>query len=157
LFSESMAGAGLDPLPGHTPLIEGGDGEHRPDGPYPLVFITPPNHFFLNSTYADMPSNRRSEERPRLEIHPDDARPRGIVDGGRVRVFNERGAVELEARLSDDVRPGVVVSCGLWWGRDAADGRGVNATTPQRLADMGGGATFFSNLVDVIPVAVSAG
>ena len=35
--------------------------------------------------------------------------------------------------------------------------RGVNATTPQRLADMGGGATFFSNLVEVAPAAVSAG
>ena len=152
LLSERMAGLGQDPLPAHTPLVEGGDGEHRPDGPYPLVFITPPNHFFLNSTYANMPSNIRSEGEPRVEIHPDDARERGIRDGDLVRVHNDRGEVQLAARLSDNVRPGVVVSLGLWWNTHSRDGRGVNATTPQRIADLGGGATFFSNLVEVAPV-----
>jgi anaerobic selenocysteine-containing dehydrogenase len=144
-----MARDGHDPLPTHTPLREGGDGEQPPDGPDPLLFITPPNHFFLNSTYANMPSNIRSEQRPCLEIHPEDARSRGILDGDAVRVFNARGDVQLEASLTEDVRPGVVVSRGLWWGRHSPGGHGVNATTPQRLADMGGGATFFSNLVEV--------
>ena len=152
LFSEQMAALGLDPLPNHTPLVEGGDGEHRPEGPYRLVFITPPNHFFLNSTYANMPSNIRSEGGPRVEIHPDDARERGIREGELVRVYNDRGEVHLEARLSHNVRPGVVVSLGLWWNTHSPDGRGVNATTPQRIADLGGGATFFSNLVDVARV-----
>lgn len=149
LYAERMAQDGLDPLPTHTPLSEGGDGEQPPSGAYPLLFITPPNHFFLNSTYANMPSNIRSEQRPRLEIHPEDARTRGILDGDAVRVFNTRGDVQLEASLTEDVRPGVVVSRGLWWGRHSPGGHGVNATTPQRLADMGGGATFFSNLVEV--------
>jgi len=149
LSSERMARDGHDPLPTHTPLTEGGDGEQPPSGAFPLLFITPPNHFFLNSTYANMPSNIRSEERPRLEIHPEDARSRGILDGDAVRVFNARGDIQLEATLTDDVRPGVVVSRGLWWGRHSPGGHGVNATTPQRLADMGGGATFFSNLVEV--------
>src|SRR6185295_18835930 len=86
---------------------------------------------------------------PRLEIHPDDASQRGIAEGELVRVFNDRGIVLLTASLTDAVRPGVVVSRGLWWGRNSRGGHGVNATTPQRLADMGGGATFFSNLVEV--------
>ena len=68
-----------------------------------------------------------------------------------MRVFNDRGEVQLAATLTDDVRPGIVVSRGLWWGRNSPGGHGVNATTPQRLADMGGGATFFSNLVEVSP------
>jgi anaerobic selenocysteine-containing dehydrogenase len=152
-YSDQMSAAGHDPLPVHSPLTEGGDGEHPPEGPYPLIFVTPPNHFFLNSTYANMPSNIRSEAQPRLEIHPDDAGERGIAEGTPVRVFNDRGIVLLTASLTDAVRPGVVVSRGLWWGRNSPGGQGVNATTPQRLADMGGGATFFSNLVEVMPYA----
>jgi len=153
LYSDQMLADGHDPLPTHIPLTEGGDGEHVPDGPYPLIFVTPPNHFFLNSTYSNMPSNIRSEQEPRLEIHPTDASSRGIGDGDTVRVFNDRGDVQLTASLTDAVQPGVVVSRGLWWGKDSPGGRGVNATTPQRLADMGGGATFFSNLVEVRPCA----
>lgn len=156
LFSERMAAMGQDGLPAHTPLVEGGDGEHQPEGQYRLVFITPPNHFFLNSTYANMPSNIRSEGGPRVEMHPDDAHERGIREGDLVRVYNDRGEVHLEARLSHNVRPGVVVSQGLWWGKHSPDGRGVNATTPQRIADLGGGATFFSNLVDVAPLGRAA-
>jgi len=153
LYSDQMLADGHDPLPTHIPLTEGGDGEHVPDGPYPLIFVTPPNHFFLNSTYSNMPSNIRSEQEPRLEIHPTDASSRGIGDGDTVRVFNDRGDVQLTASLTDAVQPGVVVSRGLWWGKHSPGGRGVNATTPQRLADMGGGATFFSNLVEVRPCA----
>jgi anaerobic selenocysteine-containing dehydrogenase len=152
-YSEQMSAAGHDPLPAHTPLTEGGDGEHLPEGPYPLIFVTPPNHFFLNSTYANMPSNIRSEEQPRLEIHPADAATRGIVDGEMVQVFNDRGNVQLAAWLTDSVSQGVVVSRGLWWARNSPGNQGVNATTSQRLADMGGGATFFSNLVEVRPCA----
>jgi anaerobic selenocysteine-containing dehydrogenase len=155
-YSESMARVGLDPLPAHTPLVEGGDGESEPAGPYALMFVTPPNHFFLNSTYSNMPSSIRSESRPTLEIHPVDAERRNIQCGERVRVFNDRGWVRLTAKVTDAVKQGVVVSCGLWWGRDSEAGLGVNATTPQRLADMGGGATFFSNLVEVEPVAAPA-
>lgn len=153
LFSASLAEAGLDPLPDYVPLPEGCDAQGRGDQRYPLLFITPPNHRFLNSTYANMPSNVRAEVRPTLDIHPQDAAQRGIDDGALVRVYNERGACQLYARVTEDVRPGVVVSQGLWWGRYTPDGLGVNATTPQRLADMGGGATFFTNGVEVEPVA----
>ena len=156
LESRRMASAGLDGLPAHSPLIEGGDGEHQPEGQYRLVFITPPNHFFLNSSYANMPSTIRSEGEPRIELHADDALARGIGEGDLVRVFNDRGEVHLTARVSDNVRPGVVVSQGLWWGKHSPDGRGVNATTPQRLSDLGGGATFFSNLVEVARVETGA-
>jgi anaerobic selenocysteine-containing dehydrogenase len=149
LYSERLAQEGLPPLPVYEPLPEGTDARGHGDERFPLLFITPPNHRFLNSTYANMPSNVRAEGRPTLEIHPRDAAQRGIADGDLVRVYNARGACQLYAQVTDAVRPGVVVSCGLWWGRNSPDGRGVNATTPQRLADMGGGATFFTNGVEV--------
>ncbi|TGU70408.1 molybdopterin oxidoreductase family protein, partial [Mesorhizobium sp. M00.F.Ca.ET.186.01.1.1] len=76
----------------------------------------------------------------------------GIEDGDTVRVWNDRGECELVVSVGENVLPGVVVSQGLW-----ADGpeskHYVNALTPDRIADMGGGATFFSGRVDVARIA----
>jgi formate dehydrogenase major subunit len=42
-----------------------------------------------------------------LQIHPDDAAERGIDDGDRVTVSNERGSVEVTADVTPAVREGV--------------------------------------------------
>jgi anaerobic selenocysteine-containing dehydrogenase len=91
----------------------------------------------------------RREGRPTLELHPEDAAARGIADGDPVRVFNDRGACRLHARVTDGVRPGVAVSPATWWPSAFGDGRGINVLTSDRAADMGGGATFYTNLVEV--------
>jgi anaerobic selenocysteine-containing dehydrogenase len=53
--------------------------------------------------------------------------------------------------VTDRVRPGVVVSPATWWPRAFPDGQGINTLTSDRAADMGGGATFYTNLVQVEP------
>ncbi|MMZ67109.1 Dimethyl sulfoxide reductase DmsA precursor [compost metagenome] len=88
------------------------------------------------------------EKQPTLQIHPEDAAARSIADGERVVVWNERGSYEALAAVTDKMLPGVVISQGLWWDRDGKRSR-ANALTPDRLADMGGGAVFFSTAVDV--------
>lgn len=42
------------------------------------------------------------------EIHPRDARRNGILDGEPVEIESRRGSVEFEARVTEDIRPGVV-------------------------------------------------
>ena len=84
-----------------------------------------------------------------LEIHPFDAAARGITDGQMVSVFNARGRFRAKAVLADTVKPGVVVSLGLWWRKWTDDGANCNATTSTATTDLGGGATFFDNLVEV--------
>jgi anaerobic selenocysteine-containing dehydrogenase len=101
-YAERMASDGFDPLPTPIPLTQAGDGEPSPSGSYPLPPFTPPNHCVLHSTCATMPSNIRSEERSRLEIHPEEARSRGILAGDAVRVFDGQGAVQLGAALTDE-------------------------------------------------------
>lgn len=46
----------------------------------------------------------------RLEIHPLDAKPRGPADGDRVRVFNDRGTIELTAIVNPSLPAGVVAA-----------------------------------------------
>jgi anaerobic selenocysteine-containing dehydrogenase len=145
LYSARMAADGYDPLPSWAPMPEPDD--------LSLTLITPPNHHFLNSTLACVGTLQGKEHRPTLQINAADAACRGIEDGDLVCARNKRGVVELYAEISDRVEPGVVVSQGLWWASDMPGKRGVNATTPDRIADMAGGAVFFSNRVEVEKIA----
>ncbi|GMA60950.1 hypothetical protein GCM10025859_13900 [Alicyclobacillus fastidiosus] len=144
LYSERLERAGLPPLPTHVELSE--------DTSFPLYFTTPPNHHFLNSTGANVPALMAAERRPVLQIHPVDALERGVEHGQLVKIFNDRGSIVLQADITPDVQPGLVISQGLWWDDDVLGYQSVNVLTSQRIADMGGGATFFSTRVEVVSV-----
>ncbi len=118
---------------------------------YPLAFISPPAHHFLNSTFSAQPTFVRRESGASLTLHPADAGPRRIEDGAMVRTFNDRGSFLARARVSDAARPGVVVGLSIWWAKHCPGGRNANAVTSQELTDMGGGATFYDALVEVEP------
>jgi len=66
-----------------------------------------------------------------------------------VRVFNDRGACLLIAKVNGDVSRGVVAAPSVRQIKRAAGGRNVNALVSERLTDMGGGPTFYSCLVQV--------
>ena len=140
LYSSQMENVGLPPLPTYAPLPV--------ESSYPYWFIPGPNHNFLNSTFSNNAKHARMEKQPRLYMNTDDAKANGIEDGDWVEVRNDRGVCELVVSVGDTVLPGVVVSQGLW--ADSPDSKHfVNALTPDRIADMGGGATFFSGRVAV--------
>lgn len=143
--------AGVDPLPDYVPPYESEERDPELVRRFPLALISPPAHSFLNSTFANVPSLRRAAGKPTLEIHADDAMTRGIHEGQRVTVFNERGRFSADAVITDRVRPGVVVAPSIWWGKLTDDGANANQTTSQALTDIGGGATFYDNLVEVRP------
>jgi anaerobic selenocysteine-containing dehydrogenase len=149
LYSARMAHRGMDPLPTYTPPHE--DPQTRPElaKRFPLQMLTPPVPSFLNSTFVNVSSLRHEAGEPTVEIHPEDAQRRGLRRGDMVRVFNDRGSFRARAMVGDKVRPGVVVSQGIWWNKLTPDGVNCNCTTSTRLTDLGAGATFFDNLVEV--------
>ena len=65
------------------------------------------------------------------------------------RVFNDRGAFVARVEVTPRVRPGVVASTKGSWPRLSKDGATVNATVDERDADMGGGAVFHDNRVEI--------
>lgn len=149
LYSESMKAAGLDPLPTYTPPLE--DPQARPDlaSRYPLQLLSPPRPQFLNSTFANSGHHRRAAGDPTVELSEDDARARGLADGRWAEVYNDRGRFLARVALTGAVRPGVAVATGIYWNKLSPGGTNVNGTTSSALTDMGGGATFFDNLVEV--------
>jgi len=149
LYSEALARQGVDPLPFYNPPAELPSSNPRLAAKYPLNFISPPRRNFLNSSFANLPRFRDEDKAPELELHPEDAAARGVRDGDRVRVFNDRGSFHAVARVTGKPRRGVVVALSVWWKKFAPDGRNANDVTSQRTADLGGAATFYDCLVEV--------
>jgi anaerobic selenocysteine-containing dehydrogenase len=46
-----------------------------------LQLLTPKSHFFLNSTFSNMPRQRQAMKRPTLDINTADALQRELTDG----------------------------------------------------------------------------
>ena len=141
-YSVWLEKQGVDPLPFYNPPAETA-------GKYPLGFLSPPARHFLNSSFANLARFREFEREPHLDMHPLDARARGIADGDLVRVFNDRGSHRLRARVNAKPRPGVVVAPSVWWKKYSPDHGNANNLTSQRTADLGGGATFYDCRVEV--------
>jgi anaerobic selenocysteine-containing dehydrogenase len=149
LVAAQLAAVGADPVPDYVPPYESPASNPEAARRFPLAIISPPARNFLNSTFVNVASLRDTEGEPSLEIHPDDAARRGIADGTRVRVFNDRGSFELQARVTDRARPGCVVALSIWWKKLARDHRNANEVTSQALTDIGRGPTFYDCLVEV--------
>jgi anaerobic selenocysteine-containing dehydrogenase len=147
IYSEQVARLGLDPVPDYVPPHEVADTALA--ARYPLAMISPPARNYLNSTFVNVQSLRDLEGEPHLEIHPQDAAARGIADGARVRVFNDRGSLELKARVTERARRGVVVALSIWWKKFARDGKNANELTNQVLTDIGAAPTFYDVRVEL--------
>jgi anaerobic selenocysteine-containing dehydrogenase len=164
LFSQAMAEAGYDPLPGWVDRWDDSapslDGALSRDGAPPLTLLTGAAHHFVSSSLANQAGLLAREGAPFVEIHPDDAGLRGIAEGDSVILENSRGWCKLRAVITDAVRPGVLASPkGRWarldpfhndgrgYGDNGAGGRNVNWLTSDALADLAGQSTFHSNQV----------
>jgi anaerobic selenocysteine-containing dehydrogenase len=140
LYCAALAERGYDPLPGNFVDGAGGPGE--------LCLISPAGHHFVSSTFGGQDGSRAAEGPATIDIHPEDARIRGLVQGERVRIENGRGWFEATCSVTDRVRRGVAATCkGLW--HQFNGGTGVNCTTPDELADFAGQSTFHNNYVQV--------
>src|SRR6185436_19696131 len=129
--SARVAALGIDPLPVYIAPYESEERAPELARRFPLALISPPAHSFLNSTFVNVASLRRAAGKPTLEIHADDANKRGIANGSRVSIFNDRGTFTAEAVITDRVRPGVVSAPSVWWAKLTTDRNNANHTTSQ--------------------------
>lgn len=135
----------VDPLPGYSEPEES-VGSGTGDLPYPLYLMTPNTKNRIHSQFGNLRMIRRLDPAPVVHVHPEDARARGIENDSIVRVFNDRGEFRLPARLDHGLKPGCVSSTNGWW---IQDGGTVNFCSAGRETDMGHGAAFHDNLVQV--------
>jgi anaerobic selenocysteine-containing dehydrogenase len=147
LYDEELIAHGMDPV---ASFVAPEESRHSPAARrFPLELLARKADNFLNSTFVNLPTIQKMEpHQDKLEIATGDALRRGISDGDLVRVFNDRGEIFLRARVDGAVQAGVV-GARLGWAKLSDGGLNINVLTSARLTDLGGGATFYSTLVEV--------
>jgi anaerobic selenocysteine-containing dehydrogenase len=152
LYSERALADGYDPLPGYTPPLENTQTGTSLSERYPLLLLATASQHFLNSIFVNKPDLADKAGEPTIILHPTDAEGRGLEAGDYARVYNDRGEFEVKIDVNDVVRPGVVATTKGHWPRTLRGGTNMNATVDERDADMGGGAVFHDNRVEVARV-----
>ena len=102
-----------------------------------LQLLTPKAHYFLNSSMANLPRQRKSQGQPTLEMNPADAVLRGLADGEQVVLGNERGEIHAALKVTDTISSGVVALPGKWWSQPIQTGAISNLLTPSSWTDAG--------------------
>ena len=143
-YSEQLAAQGLSPMPDWQPDAQ----EEKDAARWPLRLLTAPGYFQAHTAYASVDFLRRREGPPCAILHPDEARRRGLENGARVRLFNERGTVGLILKISHEVLPGVVLVPGQRPDGETLAGT-INILCSDRYTDIGDGATYQSTFLDV--------
>lgn len=147
MYEAFQPGEPLDTLPDYVRSRESADTNPELAKNYPLNIISPKSHAFLNSCYANMDRKLKQQGEQFVLVSEMDATTRGIKDGDQVRVFNDRGAFEGVAKLTDDVNAGVIVATVGYW-RQLTKGT-VNTISSAEFVDMGHAASFSDNLVQL--------
>ena len=152
LINHSLPAVGMPALPTYEVGDEMQGGINSQDM-YPLSLMSPKTHVrFLNSSYSHLAHHCDAEGEMYCELDLSDAASRGIQDGDQVRVFNERGSLDVVAQVKSSggrVRSGLVLVPFGWVGARTKDMKTVNALTNDQAADFGGGVAFYDTMVQV--------
>lgn len=131
----------LPAFPDQVDVIELADAEH------PFRLATSPARNFLNSSFAETKTSRQKEGRPELMMNPADAVAGSIEHGELVRIGNNRGDLRIHVRVTEEVKPGVLIAEGLWPNKAHVDGEGINVLTGADPVAPYGGAAVHDNKV----------
>jgi len=115
------------------------------------ALISPASEKTISSTFGQL--RRR---KARLLIHPDDAEPRGVIDGEPVRVYNAIGDVHCMAQVTSRIARGVVSLPKGLWRHSTLNGETANALAPATLERHSGGACFNDARVEVARIVTAA-
>jgi anaerobic selenocysteine-containing dehydrogenase len=143
-YSAHLAEQGLPPMPDWAP-----DAAETADAArWPLRLLTAPGFYQAHTAYSANTRLRNRQGAPVAVLHPADAARRRLRDGDPVELFNDRGAVGLTLRVSDEVPAGVVLVPGQRPAGEARHGT-VNFLCADRYTDLGEGATYQSTFLEV--------
>jgi anaerobic dimethyl sulfoxide reductase subunit A len=119
IYSERLGKLNNPKIPPIPKYFEAWEGPNDPEKEkYPLQLISPHSKRRAHSVFDNI-SWLRKVEPQQLWINPIDAEAREIKSGELVKVFNDRGTVVIQAKVTERIMPGVVSLCeGAWYNPD---------------------------------------
>ncbi len=103
------------------------------DQKFPLSIVTPHSKWRVHSTHSNNRVLLNLNRGPVVEINPIDARKRQICDGDKVEIFNNNGAYQLWALVTETIKPGVLCVDHGWWDRYLGGGKYHSVHTHQKV------------------------
>jgi len=115
IYSETLAKMGQDPIPVHREPTESPISTPELAVKFPLILTTGARVVeYTHSQLRNIPRLRRLRPEPEAELHPDTASKYGISDKDRMVVESPRGSIELKAKVTEDIIPGIVSIAHGW-------------------------------------------
>ncbi len=154
-FSTYLQERGFDPLLEYLHPVEAPWVDETRAARYPLQLINRKNHNHVNSSFHHHDYLTEIWASQVLQIHPDDAEARGIEDGARIRVFNDRGEIEAQAQVTRGILRGVVSVTTGWGGVN--EKQTASILSPDKYEPISLGHTLNSSMVEVATGDAPAG
>lgn len=102
-----------------------------------LQVLNPRSHYFLNSTFANMARQQKSQGKATVVMNATDAAARSLADGATVTLHAAAGRVEAVLKVSDALRAGVLALEGKWWDGDEPSAGAMNRLTQSAWSPAG--------------------
>jgi anaerobic selenocysteine-containing dehydrogenase len=113
---------------------------------YPLIILTPNTGSRIHSQFGNLKIIKETCEEPAVRISPADAKKRSLSEDQDVRIYNQYGELVIKVKISNRVLPGtIILSNGIWLN----EGGGVNKLIAGQETDIGFGAAFHDNKVEI--------
>ncbi len=143
LFSESAQQKwNVNPLPSYEKTVEGKNGI---ENKFPFNLMSPNTKNRIHSQFGNLESMKMIDPEPIATINLGDAIKKGIQENDFIRVFNDRGQLNIKSKIDASLRPGNIVIVNGYWHEEGAC---PNVLSKGRETDMGHGTAFHDNMVD---------